>query len=428
MGLFQKLFKGKIEEKANIPNSFGYDVVLDGFNSNYETQYDDNKLINEGYTHNTDVYAVVKKIADKASDVPFVVKEWNGEEWILNTDSALNDLIRRPNDNLSEKEWRFNSLIYLLNTGDSLWRKTTGAFDLVTELDVLPSNLTSVLTDYNNNLVGYCFDNLNGTETKLTIDEVTHTKYFNPSIRGLESYRGLSPLQAAYNSLKASNNRLTAQAHLYENRGATNLISTNSDVTLMPLEQEQIQKETDNILGGAKNFNKSIVSTKNLKVTPLGMSATDLKLIEAKDLDLRDICNAFGVPSTLFNDQAASTLDNLKIGTRLMYTDSIIPTNEKLLSDFNKDVTPSYSAYEGKELRVFQDTTGIDVLQDDQLTKVEKQSKEVDTILSISDNQSLAPKQKENLLNYLGMIMWSQKNTYKMKGLGLVIVRYRCNL
>ena len=116
-----------------------------------------------------------------------------------------------------------------------------------------------------------------------------------------------------------------------DNRGATNIISSGSDLSVGSKERANLQKNTDKILGGAKNFNKSIVTTANVRVSPLGMSPTDLKIIELKDLDLRDICNAFGVPSTLFNDQAASTLDNLKVGTKLLYNNAVIPNNEMLL-------------------------------------------------------------------------------------------------
>jgi HK97 family phage portal protein len=226
--------------------------------------------------------------------------------------------------------------------------------------------------------------------------------FYNPSSKGIKNKRGLSPLQAAYNSLKASNNRLTAQAHLYENRGATNIISSGSDLVIGSKERDSLQKNTDKILGGAKNFNKSIVTTANVRVTPLGMSPTDLKLIEAKELDLRDICNAFGVPSTLFNDQAASTLDNLKVGTKMMYTNAVIPNNEKLVTQFNKSIVPAYSVFENKQLRVRQDLSGIDALQEDQLTKAQKKQTEINTLLAIASNQDLTDEQKTSLYNDLG--------------------------
>lgn len=405
MGFIQKLLgKTEVEEKSFsniILGDNGY--ILDGNSGfKYETQYQDNKLINEGYISNVDVYAVVKKLCEVGSDVPFVVEYLNGDEWEVDEDSGLNQLLEQPNEIYTGKDFRFNTLLYLLNTGDIFWSKLQGAFDIVTSLELLPSNLVEIELDFRNLPKQIVYENFDGTESIYGLDDVIHVRYFNPSRDGLYSHRGLSPLQAAYNSLTASNNRQTAQAHIYENRGATNLISSGSDVALMPTEREEIQKQTDKILGGAKNFNKSIVSTKNLTVTPLGMSATDLKLIEAKDLDLRDICNAYAVPSNMFNDKSASTESNVKTDLKKFYSDAVIPNNEKILAAFNKMIVPAYSAFENKQLRIVQDTSGIEALQSDQKMKAEKDAININNILSIMDSVSLSPEQKTNLLNQMG--------------------------
>ena len=401
MDIFKKLFKPKAEEKAyqTVINS---DILENLVGFEFNGLKTDNKLINEGYVSNTDVYAIVKKLCDVTSNIPFIVEEFDGEEWIVNEDSALNKLINQPNENINGKDFRFNSMLYLLNTGDLFWRKTISRFNLVTELKVLESNLIDLDLGFDNVLKRYLYDNLNGKQSSIPVEEVEHLMFYNPSQDGLKNKRGLSPLQAAYNSLKASNNRQTAQAHLYENRGVTNIISSGSDLSMGSTERDEVQKNTDKLLGGAKNFNKSIVTTANIKVTPLGMSATDLKLIEAKDLDLRDICNAYGVPSTLFNDQAASTLDNLKVGTKMLYTNAAIPNNEKLISKLNESIVPAYSIFENKQLRIAQDLSGIDALQEDQLIRAQKVQTEVNTLLSIASNTDLTDEQKNTLYNQLG--------------------------
>lgn len=400
MNIFSKLLKQKTEEKAHSQMIDG--TVLESIGFSFQGLQTDNKLINEGYVSNTDVYAIVKKICEVSSCVPFIVEEWDGEEWILNEDSQLNELLKKPNENINGKDFRFISMLYLLNTGDLFWRKLISRFDLVTELSILESNIIQLDLDSNYNVKRYIYENFSGLQTELATEEVDHLLFYNPSYNGLKNKRGLSPLQAAYNSLTSANNRLEAMSHAYENRGATNIISSGSDIVLAPKERDKLQKNTDKIIGGAKNFNKSIVTTANVRVTPLGMSPTDLKLIEAKELDLRDICNAFGVPSTLFNDQAASTLDNLKVGTKMMYNNAIIPNNEKLISKLNESIVPAYAAFENKELRISQDLSGVDELQEDQLVKAQKSQTEVSTILSISNDSSLKENQKESMITNLG--------------------------
>ena len=132
------------------------------------------------------------------------------------------------------------------------------------------------------------------------------------------------------------------------------------------------------------------------------MSPTDLQLIEAKDLDLRDLCNAFSVPSNMFNDKAASTESNVKSDLKKFYTDAIIPNNDKIIANYNDSIVPAYEVFENKKLRISQDLSGIEALQEDQLVKAQKSQTEITTILSIADNPSLTREQKENLYKNLG--------------------------
>ena len=41
----------------------------------------DDVLIDEGYASNTDVYAIISRICEVSSDIPFVVESFNGEIW-----------------------------------------------------------------------------------------------------------------------------------------------------------------------------------------------------------------------------------------------------------------------------------------------------------------------------------------------------------
>ena len=106
--------------------------------------------------------------------------EFDGEEWVKNEDSSLLNL---P---LNDFNFRYESMIYLLNTGDIFWQETNGSFDLVTNLKNIPSNLVQINTNIRNEVNGYLVDNLNGTETKLQVDEVSHLKFFNPTSEGFK--------------------------------------------------------------------------------------------------------------------------------------------------------------------------------------------------------------------------------------------------
>lgn len=410
MGIFNFKKKKVDTEKLEVKSAAKQKIVIDGTvlegNDSFSASgmLADDVLIDEGYASNTDVYAIISKLCEMSSDVPFVVEKLVDEKndiWEVDTDSMLNDVIHNPSDDLTEKEFRYRTMLFLLSTGDFFWKKVEGGYSLCRKLDILESNLVDFNLDFSNEIKYIEYNSVEGKLTKINPKEVLHGLYYNPSLEGIRGKRGMSPLNAAYNSLAASNDRLTAMAHLYKNRGATNIISSGSDIVLDEDEREELQKNTDKILGGAKNFNKSIVTAANVNVNQVGMNANDLELVRSADLLLRDICKAFNVPSTMFSDQSASTLDNLKVGERLIYTNAIIPNNNKLVTIYNKEIVPAYEKYENKKLRVRQLTDDIEALQSIELDKANKESVEVNTILSVLQSE-ISDEQKEKILNNLG--------------------------
>ena len=402
MGLLDKLLKpSKQQEK-----SLGYGEICQPkhtfITSDYGTPFvykawENNILIEDGFVSNPIVYPVINKLHEVASDVPFKVMEKVGDEWEEIEESPLKTFVQTQ----LTKEVRYNTGVFLSTTGEYFWKTTKGAFDLVTELELLESNLIDVKTNVYNEVTGYEYDQLNTMLTVYPIDEVLHGKYFNPSLKGIEEHRGLSPLQPVYNTIKSSNNRQLASASMLANRGATGVLTSGSDLPMTVDERDDLQKAGDKVLGGADKFNKIISTTANVRYFQLGMSSTDLQMIEGADLDLRTICNALSVPSNMFNDKSASTESNVKTDLKKFYTDAVIPLNNKLIAQINEDIVPAYKAFENKELKVIQCTDKIDALQEDKSIEADKNAKNIETMANILA-MPLDENTKKELINKLG--------------------------
>ena len=421
MGLLDKFLKPSKEKQK----SFGYDsqlgyevcnpkhtfITTDYGNPFVYKAWENNILIQDGFISNPIVYPVINKLHEVASDVPFKVMEKIGNEWEEVEGGALKEFI----DKQFSKDFRYNTGVFLSTTGEYFWRTTNGAFNLVTELELLESNLIDVKTNIYNEVTGYEYDQLNTMQTIYGIDEVLHGKYFNPSLIGIEEHRGLSPLQPVYNSIKSSNNRQLASASMLANRGATGVLTSGSDLPMTNDEREGLQKAGDKILGGADKFNKIISTTANVRYFQMGMSSTDLQMIEGADLDLRTICNALSVPSNMFNDKSASTESNVKTDLKKFYTDAVIPLNNKLISHINETIVPAYRQFENKDLKVKQCTDNIDALQEDKAIEAEKNAKNIATMANIL-NMPLDDNTKKELINKLGFdidinIQGNEENT-----------------
>ena len=402
MGLLDKLLKpSKQQEK-----SLGYGEICQPkhtfITSDYGTPFvykawENNILIEDGFVSNPIVYPVINKLHEVASDIPFKVMEKVGDEWEEIEESALKTFVQTQ----LTKEVRYNTGVFLSTTGEYFWKTTKGAFDLVTELELLESNLIDVKTNVYNEVTGYEYDQLNTMLTVYPIDEVLHGKYFNPSLKGIEEHRGLSPLQPVYNTIKSSNNRQLASASMLANRGATGVLTSGSDLPMTVDEREDLQKAGDKVLGGADKFNKIISTTANVRYFQLGMSSTDLQMIEGADLDLRTICNALSVPSNMFNDKSASTESNVKTDLKKFYTDAVIPLNNKLITHINEEIVPAYKAFENKDLKVVQCTDKIDALQEDKSIEADKNAKNIATMANILA-MPVDENTKKELINKLG--------------------------
>ena len=360
----------------------------------------DNKLIEEGFMSNADVYSIITSLAELGSKIPFIVEKKTPEGWELDEESKLNDLIKQPNESLSEVNFRYNSLIYLLNTGDIFWKKTISSFDLVTETEILEPNLVDFIFDTFGEVNTIQYSRNNATQIDYTPDEVIHNMYLNPSIKGLESKRGMSPMEAAYMNTRSSNNRSVASASMLENGGAANLISSGSELSMSPEENEETQKAFNKKVGGASSFGKNVITTANVKVNSLGLTAQQMQVLEGAVMDRRSICNVFKVDSSLFNDKEASTFNNITTVSKSVYTRAVIPNNETIISGYNK-IIPAYNRFEGKELRIVQDLSGIEALQVDQKTKAEKDNINVNSVTAVLSSPTSRESKIETLVNVM---------------------------
>lgn len=123
-------------------------------------------------------------------------------------------------------------------------------------------------------------------------------------------------------------------------------------------------------------------------------------MIQGAGMTLRTLCNIFNAPSQLFNDTSSSTYNNMLEVKKSFYVDAVLPLNEKLIAQLNKDIIPAYNSLENKELRIVQDTSGIEALQQDKKLEAEKNAQNISTMAQIL-NMPIDEASKTELINQL---------------------------
>ena len=382
---------GNFAGSFNYLNGSGFATKYIGLGNafSYKGLEDDDKLINEGYASNTDVYAIINKIVETASNVPIVLyrKTPDGLEEV--TDGELLELFINPNPDQVFKEFHAESLLYLLGTGDLFLNGITavGFGDAIQELRVLESNLTEIIqNETDGKVTRYEVTKFNRVY-KYSPDEVYHGMYFNPTRYGIDNLRGLSPLQAGYRSLIASNELITAEASVYKNKGVSGILSSGTDMSLTDKEAKDLQDSITGKLGGSGKANGVTTTTSNVKFQQIGMSPSDLEIFKSGNVKLQQLCRIYGVDSKLFGDPKASTYNNVEEVNKQLYTNAVIPNNDRFTSYLNRYLVKSWNEAENETYIAKADYSEVEVLQKDKKTEAEKNKILSENIITVLESQ-----------------------------------------
>ena len=345
------------------------------------------KLTEQGYIDNSNGYAVIRKLFETAAAIPEILENTlpNGTiETINDPNNDLYSLLKKPNLDQTSVEYKEECYLQYLVTGDTFeYKLVPSGFQLPSQLKILPSYWVEVFKGENNQNQNSFFAPVTtyqftwgGSVMKFPTDLVIHTKNFDPSYNG--SWKGLSPLQANRLIVSASNQNQEAKHSMLKTRGAVGIISNEKeDYPLEQEEREAVQSELDKRLGEANKFNKVVAFGGSAKFQQMGLSAGDLKILEM-DVDfLRKICNAFGLPSQLFNDPQNKTFNNLAEAKKALYTEAAIPLAQKFVDSKNENLVPEFNRIENKNYCIKLDTSKIEVLQKDK--KAEAQKNEIES-------------------------------------------------
>lgn len=308
------------------------------------------------YGRNPLVYMIVQKIATTTASIKRVAVDSNGDQ-IEN--SQILTLLNKPNRTQGMIEFVEEGLTYLLSTGNLFIRYVEG-IGMGQELHNLNSSRMKLKIDnLGRPLEWHYTDNL-GKIIAIPLDEVLHIKTSNVvDVSNSGVYFGLSPLEAAWMTVKSSDEIFGAEASIFKNRGIIGILTNETDTPMLKPEREELQKQFDEEVGGHDRYNKIKISNTKLKYIQTGMSPTDLKLLEGIMSKLRILCSVYGMPSVLFNDNETSTYNNVAEAKQSAYQEVYIPTGNK----YDRELSNFLNAKMGTDEMVKIDVTSIAVLK-----------------------------------------------------------------
>lgn len=328
-----------------------YNGLMRGGNIN-QIQDNADDYIEKGYQGNADVYSIIKRYVtmSQQADLELVQKMPNGDIELIEG-HELNKFLIEANPNQTMQEFREAYAVYILTLGNSFWYKPIleSGVNIGKSLEVytMPSNDVEVIQNLNNfinPISGYKLENSN---VEFTTDEVYHSKYFNPMFYNEPTMFGQSPLMAARNILIKQNEAALTEGKQFENQGPAYLMyrdSPDSWNTMSDPQKVELQKEINGLAAKGKQGSGLVLKDK-FGVIKLGISASDLNIIESTQDGRRILCNVYQLPVGLFNDPEGSTYNNISTARKAAWTDALIPHNDTFaigLTNFIINPVPEY--------------------------------------------------------------------------------------
>lgn len=342
-----------------------------------EIQDKADEYIKYGYQGNADVYSIIRRYITMSTQARLTLQQKQADGTSIEiTNHELSDYLYMANPNESMDELREAYTIFLLSTGNAFWYTpitTTGANKgKASQVYTLPANDMEIKSASHTLLTPDVTYHLEGSQIPFSTDEVYHSKYFNPFFFTTPTLYGQSPLQAAALIVSKQNQSERTQANQFENQGPAYMMFRDGEDSWNTMSEPQkieLQKE----INGLSKKNKQgagIVLKDKFNVIKLGISASDLNLLESSREGRRILCNVYGMPSVLFNDNENSSYNNMIEAKKDAWTNGLIPHNNKFANDLTQMLIFKNEEYKKAGYYFSFDYSNISELQDNMTEKV----------------------------------------------------------
>jgi HK97 family phage portal protein len=360
----------------------------------------------EGYRRNVVAYRSVNMIADAVASVVWTL--FRGDTEI--TESPILDLIKNPNPMQSGKQYMRAKVGFLMIAGNGYEEKVEVGGRIAELYQLRPDRMTVVP---GTNGFPICYEYKAGLKTvKFLLDEVgagevRQLKLFNP----LNDFYGMSPIEAGSYAIDQHNLSMSWMQSLLQNSARpSGALKTSGEQPLSDEQFHRLKTQLEDQHQGAANGGRPMLLEGGLEWQQMGMSPSDMGIIETKYSAARDVALAFGVPPQLLGIPGDNTYANYAEARLAFWEDTVIPLVNMIGEDWNASI-----AEDGAELKP--DLDKIPAIADKRMTLWTMADQATD--LTINERRELKGFQKiqggDVLLVGLGLMPLADAST----GLGI---------
>lgn len=287
----------------------------------------------EGYRKNIIAYQAINRIADATASVKWTA--WRGETEL--TTHPILDLINRPNPMQTGEQFIRAKVGFLMISGNS-YDERVMVSGKPRELYTLRPDRMKVIEGQSGIPGGYVYE-VGGRKARWEVDprtlrsDIWHSKLFNP----MNDWYGMAPIEAGAFAIDQHNLSMSwMQALLQNSARPSGALVMKDDASLGDEQFNRLKVQIDDQYSGAKNAGRPMLLEGGLSWQQMGLSPTDMGIIEAKNSSARDVALAFGVPPQLLGIPGDNTYSNYQEARLAFWEDTVIPLLDLIAGEWTQ--------------------------------------------------------------------------------------------
>lgn len=286
----------------------------------------------EAYSKNVVAYQCINRISDAVVSVRLGI--YRGETEL--NEHPLAALLRRPNPLQSYGDYVRAKVGFLLLAGNGYEERVTIG-GKPRELYQLRPDRMKIIPSSNGVPSSYEYS-VNQQKVTFPMDprtlacDVRHLKLFNP----LHDWYGMSPIEAGAYAIDQNTEAMKhMQALLQNSARPSGALTVKDGQTLADEQFNRLKTQIEEQYSGSANAGRPMLLEGGLDWKQMGLSPTDMGIIETKYASARDIALAFGVPPLLLGIKGDNTFANYAEARLAFWEDTVLPLLEMILTDWN---------------------------------------------------------------------------------------------
>lgn len=333
-------------EKKDHPNGGAFVAVGPAWSRPDNSRH----YITDGYQTNVIVYRAVQEIVKAAASLNIELYGPSGE--VFEKHPAL-DLLAKPTPSLTFDAWVAEMLVNRMLLGEmaAIVMNESGP-----PVEVWPVNPLQVKVIPSPSGIAAAYEHeVNSHKKMFMVDRVTgasqflFAKTYNPA----NYWRGQSPLMAAALAADTHNAGSKWNYSLLKNSARPSGLVRFKGVYPSGETIQRMREYFKARMQGENSAGEIPMLSDDAEWVSMSQTARDMDFLKTMQETAKYVASALGVPLPLI-DNDASTFNNLEQAKERLYTDTVIPVMEELLSLLNNHLLPRFA--DGLQFRVDMDS------------------------------------------------------------------------